>query len=322
MLECHVDKDIVLLEDVEYHKDARNNSKRYIDFFRINSNLHLYNYDSTNIEDINILSHYLQNRGNSKFRTYPSRLKIDGDNKNPYRLFLFNQSNDEVMELVKNNSHLLIGSFNNYRNIIDNLVLNKTFKTGSIKSKNPLVSFENLFLGLPISDIIIYDLYLFYFDEKHPIENNYFKFLKTLKERFQELKTVIIFTNFEKDKKDFRDQIIRKSARILGNQINFRLYDASGRSDYHIRRIFTNYFLIEPELSLNALYNEKDILDSKKSEIRISPYGNPINLENAQEWLNGLYPILIKSNDYIYDDRIKNISSILFLKQDNGRKDS
>lgn len=318
MLECHVDKDIVLIEDSEFHKDTRNNSKRYMDFFRINSNLHLYNYDSTNIEDINILSNYLQNRGNSKFRTYPSRLKIDNDNKNPYRLFLFNQSKEEVRNIAEKNPHLLVGSSKDYKSIIDNLVLPRTFKTGSINSKSPLMGFEDLFLDLPITDIVIYDLYLFYHDEKHPIENNYFKFLKIIKEKFQELNTVLIFTNFAQDKKSFRKQIIIESLQILGNKIKFRLDDASGRSDIHIRRMFTNYYLIEPELSLNAFYNEKDFFEPKKSEIRISPYGNTENIGNAFEWLSYLIPILIRSNEYLNDERVKNISSKLFYKIDKN----
>ncbi len=309
--------------DIEIYKDAKKNAQKlcnknfkeafefvdFIKFLTIGTNLILYGVIDNDIDTISLIHDDLftgkdeSERPSIKENSFVEECGVVDEEK-PYKLFFLNCEDEENNYCKLDQSAYITGFSNNYLEVFKKFNNNYTLRVADIYAKNKFANWEKTLPELPVTDLIINDSYLF--DEtktksetkSNPIEKNAIELFKSLKNKYGNLKRVLIFTyidwkKYGCEKDDFncteqkRIEFENKIKEILGKSIKVNLI---GNTKEHDRYIFSNYFCINIGSSMNAFYDEKGKQSNKNtSSIRVMSYANYSIFFNATTILNVLF---------------------------------
>jgi hypothetical protein len=285
MLKAHTDKEIIIDAYRKFKKDWLKNPRDFLDFLRKGSDLTIYGKPNQNEKFI--ISALLEGRGDTlinKVDTQLSENKNKFDPKNPYQVFFFNTSDDSKKTSHRNQTKLLSGFIDDYKEVFTRLSTKAYFRVGDVESPFEFSDWSTVLPDLPVSDIIITDPFLFE-DNKgaNPIKNNYYRLLKEIAKKYK-LDSLIVFSKRFEPK--LRAELIATSQEIL-NIKKVHILTFKGVLE-HDRYIFMNYHFINAGSSMNY-FNSKGIVAVKSaSKIDVIPVCNVENFKIAQDILRRL----------------------------------
>jgi len=282
MLTTHLDTEIYIDAYQKFMSDPIKNPKDFIDFLLMGSNVILYGItiDMRN-ESSNILSGLLEGRGDkatiSKRSESFSLTKTPVNANNPYQVFFLNLNDKDDQISVTKRLRMLVGFKDNYYQVFSEFKKEPFFRVDSKVVENKFSDWKQVLPDMPVTDIVISDPFILESSKNNPLNNNIYRLIHCIKESYQNLDSVIIFT--ENKSKIDPNPIISHIRQILRNS-NSRITFCY---DEHDRHIFTNYHHVKIGSSLNFLFDNEGILKvKKKSTIKVQSYCNPENFEEAE----------------------------------------
>ncbi|PJB59245.1 MAG: hypothetical protein CO098_04405, partial [Bacteroidetes bacterium CG_4_9_14_3_um_filter_41_19] len=287
MLTTHLDKEIYIDAYQKFSSDKIKNPKDFIDYLLTGSDVILYGITSE-MEDSssNILSELLQGRGDqAKTSTRsesfsPTKTPVNADN--PYQVFFLNLNDKDDQISVTKRLRMLVGFKDNYYQVFSEFKKEPFFRVDSEVVKNKFSDWLQVLPDMPVTDIVISDPYILKSSENYPLSSNLYRLIQSIKDRYHNIVSVIIFSKNDKNDKNDLKQIREDIIRILGEKTLVRtiLFQGSGEHDRHI---FTNYHHVKIGSSLNFLFDNDGILKVKNpSSIEVHSYCNPKQFEQAE----------------------------------------
>jgi len=313
--------------DIEIYKDAKKNAQKlcnknfkeafefvdFIKFLTTGTNLTLYGVKENDIDAINLIHDDLFSGKDESKRPQKNKNSfieenIEIDDLKPYQLFFLNCEDEENIHGKINHTTFIIGFSNNYTDVFKQFNSDYTFRVGDFYARNKFINWVKTLPELPVTDLIINDPYLF--DEIeikdktgakkkiNPFDKNAIVLFESLKNKYNHLKRVLIFTyidwkKYGCEKDDFdcteeaRIELENKVKEIFGKSIQV---DLIGNTREHDRYIFSNYFCINIGSSMNVLFDENGKRSYKNtSSMRVMSYTNNSSFFNATTILNVLF---------------------------------
>ncbi len=291
----HIDKEILINAYQVYRKGNLQKSKDAIVFLSfINSESNVRVYGADNLNSCNILSQFLQNRGSTKIYPVPCKFseceeKLDTDN--PYQVFFLDVKDKSQREKLEKEIKYLLAFKDNYETVFEEFKSEPYFsvdKDGNVDEYSELKllkSWEQILPDLPITEIVISDLYILIDDEQLPLENNLFRLLTSIKNKYQ-IESILIFTRIKDINK--LSSIRQKAQKIFGHKTICGFILFQGEGGQHDRYIITNYKHIKLGSSARYFGKDGDINVKKESSINTYSYCVKKHFQEASKTLNGL----------------------------------
>ncbi|MBU2555028.1 MAG: hypothetical protein KKF98_11270 [Bacteroidetes bacterium] len=292
MLTTHLDKEIYIDAYQKFKPTDIINTWDFIDFLSKDTDVILYGITSDmEYESANILTKLLEGRGDqARTSTMPesfSPTKTPFNADNPYQVFFLNLNDKDDQILVTKRLRMLVGFKDNYYQVFSEFKKEPFFRVDSEVVKNKFSDWLQVLPDMPVTDIVISDPYILKSSENFPLSSNLYRLIQSIKDRYQNLDSMIIFSTIENinDLKPIKEHI----SRILGNKTTI-VTILFGRSGEHDRHIFTNYHHVKIGSSLNSLFDKEGILNVKRrSTIKVQSYCNPEHFREAE-------PVLVSLN--------------------------
>jgi len=319
MLTTHIDIEIYKHAKMNAQKFCNKNFKEafefvdFIKFLTTGTDLILYGIKESDINTIALIHDDLFSGKDESKRPKKNKNSfidenIEIDDSKPYQLFFLNCEDEENNYYKLDQSTYITGFLNNYVEVFKKFNCDYMLRVSDSKAKNKFVSWHKTLPELPVTDLIINDPYLFDENEikdetgavkkTNPIDKNAVVLFEALKNKYNQLKRVLIFTyiNWKKlgceegDKactEQKRIELENKTKKIFGKKIQVNLIRNTREHD---RYIFSNYFCINIGSSMNAFNDEKGRQSNKNtSSMRVLSYANDSNFFNATTILNVLF---------------------------------
>lgn len=315
MLTTHIDFAIYKDAKKKWRAYFKSNPKlfkgvnSFLDFIESYTNIRLYNVKE-DIETLNLINELFQGIGDNVKK--PKKISVSLASridkhiiKSPYQFF-FVESDYPLSDKYKN---AIVGTTNDYVEIFSKCNQNSQIRLGTENAKNRFVSWEDVLPDIPVTEIIINDNYLFKKTDDSIPEQNAFKLLETIGEKYKQLKRVLIISYF-----DFESIASLNCIKSEGGKYNYiecseRLRKIIedcflenteviliGNQEEHDRHIFSNYFYLETP-SLNNIFDLNGNLIYKKSgSLSLHSYLSPNNFENASDILKNFKINISKYN--------------------------
>lgn len=287
MLRAHVDMEIIIDAYREFMKDPFRQSKDFIDFIRKGCDIIIYGRPRE--IELNIVSQFLEGRGESQIcsvhqRYEEARIKLDV--KIPYQVFFIHITDPEKKTRERCRNPFFCAFLDDYKEAFKRLSDSSYLRVNDANTKSEFKKWDDILPDLPITEIIMTDPYIFKLDPEYkPFEENFFKLLKKLNEKYN-LKSLLIF-NHDIDAKK-RSFIVKKSKEILGEKTFFWLI-VTKRKIEHDRYMFMNYSFLSAGSSFNYFNTEGMISVKSSSKMEFFPFTSPRNFKIALDVLQKLY---------------------------------
>ncbi len=287
MLRAHLDIQILTDAYRAFMSDPIRQPKDFIDFAKRGCDLTLYGKpDDT---ELTLLSAFLEGRGDSGIWSIPHKY-VDAarriERTIPYQVFFVDISDPEERKKENQRNPFLCAYLDDYREAYKRLSDNRYLRVNDPKAKAEFKAWDDILPDLPVTDIIISDPYIFKLNQEYnPVDENFFKLLQSLKERYS-LRSLLVFS--QEIEPQLKNLLIEESKNILGKKVLFRIIPFR-RSIEHDRYMFMNYSYLNSGSSFNYFNPEGKVYVKKASKMEFCPYSNPRNFEIAQEVLGSLY---------------------------------
>jgi len=294
MLHTHIDKE-VFYDAYRKSLDPLSEVGKFVLFLKNDTNLNLYGVDKSKFDNRNNLLIRLiegKKETSSSYKLHETDCKNalnDIDQNYPYQI-LFLKTKDPMSQLaIAKKNKIAVAFIDNYFKSFQQLSKEPFFSIDSISSNNQFLNWKNALPGSQVTDIIISDPYILFYNNDYPLNKNYYHLLSELKNTYPKIETVFVFSYLDNDSdreesSDYEsnwDDIILESKNILGLDVNFYLVQLTGIIE-HDRHIFLNYHHLKFGSSLNFLFNFNGELAVKKTSImKVESYFTSTNFNEA-----------------------------------------